>query len=162
MPQRDWKDKTVEVITWLGRIATIFSASIGCYGFWLGWHTYNYQQQIDLVMVLISFWMIIFGIIGVMAECKADMWRQLGFLASRFGRGCFYLFVGSLSLVEGMQISCIGFYDTKACTTVETEQTKIDREKLHFTSGIVSIIVAFLLFGSYALVKSGSAGRYRY
>ena len=87
MPAEDWKDALVKGIKALGVFSTIFSASIGCYGFWLGWHTFNYQQQVDLVMVLISFWMLIFGVIGVMAECKADMWKQMGFLASRFGRG---------------------------------------------------------------------------
>ena len=113
-------------------------------------------------MVLISFYMLVFGLIGIMAECKAEiMFHKLGFLASRFGRGCFYLFVSTLALVEGMQISCLGVYNTKACNKAGSQKDRINREGLHFAAGILGVIVSVLLFTSYSCVKTGQAGEYR-
>jgi hypothetical protein len=105
--------------------------------------------------------MVVFGLIGVMAECKADVFQRLGFLASRFGRGCFYLFISTLALVEGMQISCMGVYNTVACMKMGSQKNRINREGLHFAAGAFGVIVSCLLFASYAFVKSGKAGQYR-
>ena len=85
-------------------LADVLLISIGCYGFYLGFHTFNVQQELDLVLVLISLYMVLFGLIGLGGELRARvLYDKFGFLGSRLGRACFYIVIGSLATVQGYQ-----------------------------------------------------------
>jgi hypothetical protein len=100
-----WSTRLVAICKTLSIISSVFTASVGCYGFYLGWHTFNQDDEIDLVLSLVSFYMLVFGLMILLAECKAaGVFAKFGFLASRLGRGLFAIFIGSLATVEGAQL----------------------------------------------------------
>jgi hypothetical protein len=94
--------RAVAICKMLSILSSVFTSSVGCYGFYLGWHTFNQDDEIDLVLSLVSFYMLVFGLMILLAECKAvGVFDKFGFLASRLGRGIFSIFIGSLATVEG-------------------------------------------------------------
>ena len=103
----------VTILKLLAIVANITMASVGAYGFYLGFHTFNTQQQVDLVLVLISLYMALFGMMGLGAELKARvLYGKFGFLSSRLGRAIFYLIIGSLATVQGIQTAyCTAFVE---------------------------------------------------
>lgn len=175
-PSRPKREQFVDIMKVFMIISWCATASIGCYGFYLGWDTksrpqndfdicaapkdkngtiesctpikddrticnYCHERGFDPVMVLISFYMVIFGVVGLAAECKmSSTFKRFGFLTSRLGRGLFLMFIGTLACAEGYTF----FYT----------------QKLTVVCGAVDIFVGFCCFSSYLCVKSGNAGDY--
>ena len=173
---RSRREQYVDVMKALMIIAWIATASIGCYGFYLGWDTksrpaddfkicsanrnkngtidscspvsddrticdYCHEAGFDPVMILISFYMVVFGVIGLASECKISAtFKRFGFLTSRLGRGLFMMFIGTLACAEGYTF----FYT----------------QKLTVVCGAIDVFVGFCCFASYLCVKSGEAGDY--
>ena len=141
--------KTLLFIRVLAALSCVALASIGSYGFYLGFNTRPGdtrvpKQRFDSVMILISFYMVLFGILGLLAEMKmASAFGKFGFLASRFGRGSLYVFIGSFAVVEGHTFC---FDDKGQCLT--------------FSSGVVACTAGALYILSYCLVGTGKAGEY--
>eukprot|EP00937_MAST-01D_sp_MAST-1D-sp2_P005998 g5998.t1 len=132
--RRRCAQQCVRVTKWLAIIANVLLTSIGAYGFYLGFHTFNDQQELDLVLVLISFYMAVFGLMGLAGECKARiLYGKFGFLSSRLGRGIFYLIIGSLATVQGIQTAfCTEFVggDMKCpARTCDLNEGTIDNPK---------------------------------
>ena len=94
-------------------ISNILMSSVGAYGFYLGFHTFNSAQQVDAVLVLISLYMAVAGLLGLGGELKARvLFHKFGFLSSRMGRACFYMIMGSLATVQGIQTAyCTAFVE---------------------------------------------------
>merc|ERR1711971_843819 len=108
--------------------------SSGCYGFYLGFDTKAdstgpllckrdgdqcaaigghdsicnecNRSRFDPVMVLISFWQVILGLVGLLVSCGSRlMLERFGFLRNRFGRGFFLFFIGSLGIAQGLNFT---------------------------------------------------------
>ena len=79
--------RTVAICKVLSVVAACFTASVGCYGtvlsapqkfqinaptlppgFYLGWHTFNVDEEIDLVLSLVSFYMLCFGLMVLLVS----------------------------------------------------------------------------------------------
>merc|ERR1719198_1091932 len=56
---------------------------------------------------MISLYMVLFGLFGFAAECKirSGPLRKFQFLASRGGRGCAAIFIGSIAMSVGWQFA---------------------------------------------------------
>lgn len=101
----------------------------------------------QITIVCISFYMIMFGIIGIMAECKAaQIFEKFSFLASRMGRGIFMIFIGSFATCMGNQIW--------------KQLTPPPGDYKIFAVGITDIVIGAFSCLSYLCVKSGAAGEY--
>ena len=147
----EFKRKFVSWLRIFSFVSHIFIMSVGCYGFYLGYDTKHnldianacvagvHARDFDIVMIMISLYMIILAFIACLAECRAAwVGKKFGFLASRGGRGFFMLFIGSLAVAEG-----VNFWYTQHLT---------------FASGVVYMLVGFLNIASYACVSSGDQG----
>ena len=129
------------------------TASLGSFGFYFGWNTNRSASQphsehgdFQITIVCISFYMVFFGIIGIMAECKAShAFKKFAFLASRLGRGLFLFFVGSIA-------SCMGWHIASELT--EPKDYKI------FAVGVIDLLVGIFSCLSYCCIRSGQAGEY--
>ena len=129
----------------------IFVMTVGCYGFYLGYDTKHntdiaaacvrgeHAKDFDIVMIMISLYMVILAFLAMLAECRAAwVGKKFGFLASRGGRGFYMLFIGSLAVAEG-----VNFWYTQHLT---------------FACGVVYMLVGFLNIASYGCVSSGDQG----
>ena len=113
-PKRGHLGQTfVKVCKVFAIISNILMSSVGAYGFYLGFHTFNSAQQVDAVLVLISLYMAVAGLLGLGGELKARvLFHKFGFLSSRMGRACFYMIMGSLATVQGIQTAyCTAFVE---------------------------------------------------
>ena len=100
----------------------------------------------QITIVCISFYMVLFGIIGIMAECKANQaFQKFAFLASRFGRGLFLFFIGSFAACMGNQIY---------------EQLTSPPDYKIFAVGITDLVIGCFSMCTYLCIKSGQAGEY--
>lgn len=133
----------VKVIKILAIIGCCGLVSIGCFGFWFGWHTYNKNNEIDPQLMLLSVYMVLFGCATLLAELDYyGIFRKFPFLQSRFGRGMTYIFIGSLVFVQGVRFE-ENYYE-------------------YFTeiSGGYEMGIGSLLVCSYCFMRSGKAGKY--
>mmetsp|Transcript_38964 Transcript_38964/g.70334 ORF Transcript_38964/g.70334 Transcript_38964/m.70334 type:complete len:210 (+) Transcript_38964:56-685(+) len=125
----------VRILRWTEVVCWILTASTGCYGFYLGFDTRDagedlvcqregdgcgiiaghaalcnacHRSRFDFIMILISFWMVIFGLVGLLAAFGAPFIRgECGFLRSRMGRGFFMFFIGTLGFAQGIDFTYI-------------------------------------------------------
>ena len=101
----------------------------------------------QITIVCISFYMVMFGIIGIMAECKAaQVFDKFAFLASRMGRGIFMIFIGSFATCMGNQIW--------------KQLTPPPGDFKIFAVGIVDLVIGAFSCSTYLCIKSGQAGEY--
>lgn len=148
--------------------AWLFTASVGCYGFYVGWNTDSHdfgdkvcgfsrdecvvvashktlcaachQTTTDYTMILISFYQVLFGMLGILAECRSILaLRQFRFTSSRFGRGVLSLLVGTVAISEGLAFSYA--------------------ESWTFASGVLSTLVGVFSILSYCFVPSRGSSR---
>ena len=144
------KMKILNIIRFLCGVGCIGLSSVGCYGFYLGFDTtpgasggYS-NDKFDGTMILISFYMVMFGLIGLLAECRMTRtFSKFGFLASRFGRGVFYIFIGSFAVVQG-EAFCV--QEHGQCLT--------------FATGIFVVTNGILYILTYFCYRTRQAGEY--
>ncbi|KAJ8601788.1 hypothetical protein CTAYLR_006808 [Chrysophaeum taylorii] len=142
-PTPMWRTRIVKVIKGLCLFGAVVSTSIGCYGFWFSWHTYHKGRQVDPVLWLISFYVAAFGVATSLAELDAAIiFGRFPFLASRFGRGATYVFIGSLAFVQGIQFN-----------------RKFGSPYFMIVGGY-EMAAGVSLAASYACVGTGGAGEY--
>lgn len=133
--------KAVKVLAIVGCLGLI---SIGCFGFWFSWHTYRAGDEIDTIVTLISTYMILFGLVTFLAECKTRLvFHPFAFLASRFGRALTYIFIGSLVFVHGLHFE----------TSLNTYYFVV--------IGMYEMVIGILLLLTYCCAASGDAGIYK-
>ena len=91
---------------------------------------------------MISLYMVLFGLLGFAAECKikSGPLRKFQFLASRGGRGCAAIFIGSIAMSVGWQFADESDHVYWICV-----------------AGIYDVAIGFLLLLSYTCIGTGKA-----
>lgn len=89
---------------------------------------------------MISLYMVLFGLLGFAAECKirSGPLRKFQFLASRGGRGCAAIFIGSIAMTVGWQFADESDHVYWICV-----------------AGMYDVVIGFLLLLSYTCVSTG-------
>jgi len=96
-----------------------------------------HRSRFDFVMILVSFWMVVFGLVGLLAAFGAPFIRgECGFLRSRMGRGFFMFFIGTLGFAQGMDFTYV--------------------EPLTLIVGSIDMAHGILLMMSYTCVAKGN------
>eukprot|EP00938_MAST-03A_sp_MAST-3A-sp1_P001579 g1579.t1 len=98
---------TVKYIIWWSIITGAMAASVGCYGFYFSLGFGQKDGKFNPSMLMISLYMVLFGLLGFAAECKirSGPLRKFQILASRGGRGCAAIFIGSIAMSVGWQFA---------------------------------------------------------
>jgi len=90
----------------------------------------------DPLLILISFYQVLLGLVGLLVSCGAQfVLARFGFLRNRFGRGFFLFFIGTLGIAEGLN----------------STYTML----LMLVVGCIDTAVGFFLMFSYVCVSSG-------
>lgn len=117
----------------------ILTASVGCYGFYFSMGFGQDEGKFNAAMLMISIYMVLFGVIGAAAEMKiSSTFDKFGFLASRGGRGLANFFIGSIAATIGYQFS--SSHDHVYWITI---------------AGVYDMIVGFFLILTYTCVSTG-------
>lgn len=121
-----------------------------------------HESGFDVMMILISFYMAFFGVVGMGTSCGFGTSLQggrFGFMRNRMGRGFFLFFMGTLAVAQGAN-----FLYTQSLTLgtlrvkLDTRKHMLDLSYLHCLGvGIVDCVVGFAMMFSYCFVKSGEA-----
>lgn len=88
-----------------------------------------HRSSVDIVMILVSVYMILFGFIGMAGSCGYYLKDNFGFLKSQFGRGFFIFFIGTLAVAQGVNFEY--------------------SEKYTMTIGIIDTLLGFVIMVSY-------------
>eukprot|EP00928_Gymnodinium_smaydae_P099508 TRINITY_DN9517_c0_g1_i2.p1 TRINITY_DN9517_c0_g1~~TRINITY_DN9517_c0_g1_i2.p1 ORF type:complete len:206 (-),score=9.49 TRINITY_DN9517_c0_g1_i2:9-626(-) len=163
LPTGTRRRRVVKTVDWIAFACWALTSSAGCYGFYLGFDTREtggplvcqregdgcaalgghkavcdacHRSQFDFVQVLISFYMVVFGLMGLLFACGAPVVRdEFAFLRSRFGRGFFMFFIGTLAVAQGVNFTYV--------------------QSLTLAVGCVDTAVGAFLMLSYSCVSSG-------
>merc|ERR1712232_1117566 len=95
-----------------------------------------HSSRFDFVLVLISFYMVVIGLVGLLTACGSPLMRgEFGFVRSRFGRGFLMFFIGTLACAQGMNFTYVQY--------------------VTLVVGIIDTSIGALLMLSYLCVASG-------
>ena len=128
-----------QYIIWWSIITGAMAASVGCYGFYFSLGFGQKDGKFNPSMLMISLYMVLFGLLGFAAECKirSGPLRKFQILASRGGRGCAAIFIGSIAMSVGWQFADESDHVYWICV-----------------AGMYDVVVGFLLLLSYTCVST--------